>query len=90
MHIAEIAAGLEVNHLYRCDSMPAGRAFMRLSIDGEEGVDLYVRKDGSTEPFDWMVDGGKYNLDESWRDLGQINPKATGEIRVFALGLLLR
>lgn len=86
---AHLAAGRELDHLYRCDSMPVGRAYWWRSDEGEEGADLYVRADGSTDGFSWNFHGDHtYSADETWVDLGPM-PRINGAPDLVALAALL-
>ncbi len=65
-HISQV---LEPDGIYRCDSMPAGRALWCRFPDMET---LYIRPDGSTEPFDFRVAADKYFQDATWQVVGEM------------------
>lgn len=86
MHIATLAQVLAPDGLYRCDSMPLGRAFWARI----EGGYWYVKPDGSVEPFDFRRESDKYRDDESWAHLGVMPRLAPdGRINIARLGIVL-
>ena len=68
MHIAELAMLREVDGLYRCDSMPVGRAFLFGALEGN----VYIKPDGTHEKFNFIYDNNKYRDDETWRLIGHV------------------
>lgn len=68
MHIAELAQVVKIDHLYRCDSMPANRWRLWGSLEG----DTYLRPDGQMETFTGLMDDKKYHADETWHDCGPV------------------
>lgn len=69
MHIATLAQVRSPDRLYRCDSMPPGRAYLFGAIEGS----VYIRADGSTEPFNWALEDRKYYHDETWVSVGHVS-----------------
>jgi hypothetical protein len=68
MHIAELAMYRQLEGLYRCDSMPAGRAYLFSYDCGNH----YIKPDGTLEPFDFAIENNKYRDDQTWRLLGAV------------------
>lgn len=82
MHIAELAAYRQVEGLYRCDSMPAQRAYW-FSI---EGWNKYIRPDGTSDEFDFRIESDKYRDDQTWRLIGFM-PRLAPDGRIDLTGL---
>lgn len=75
--------------LYRCDSMPPGRAYVHLWLPGEGGS-VYIRADGSREPFDFLMESRKYYGDSTWEEIGEIKRLAPdGRIDLDHLAVVL-
>ncbi len=68
MYIAELAMKRQIDCLYRCDSMPVGRAYFFGMLEG----DVYIRPDGTTEKFDFTYGNNKYRDDLTWRLIGHV------------------
>lgn len=68
MHIAELAMYREIEGLYRCDSMPIGRAYLFGALEG----DVYIKPDGTTEKFNFIYDNNKYRDDQTWKLIGHV------------------
>lgn len=67
-HIGELAMSRQIDHLYRCSTMPPNRWYLFGALEG----DVYLRPDGTTEPFDFRLDGDKYREDATWQDAGAV------------------
>lgn len=81
MHIAELAQVREFDRLYRCDSMPPNRWHLLGMLEG----DVYLRADGTTEPFAWRTENDKYRDDETWSDCGPVARLDDGSLDLSAL-----
>ena len=84
MHIATLAQILVPGDVYRCDSLPPGRGFVKTLF----GPHLYVRADGTFEPFDWKSNP-HYNRDETWVKLGRVRFLRSGEIDASSFSEIL-
>lgn len=81
MHIAELAQGRKIDHLYRCSTMPPNRWYLFGAIEG----DVYLRPDGTTEPFGFRLEGDKYRDDATWQECGHVRRNSDGSLILEAL-----
>jgi len=47
--------------------------------------DVYLRPDGTTEPFTGLMDDRRYHADETWIDCGPIQRTKSGGIDLASL-----
>jgi len=81
MHIADLVQSRTQDHIYRCDSMPPNRWRLFGMLEG----DVYLRPDGTTEPFTGLMDDRRYHADETWIDCGPIQRTKSGGIDLASL-----
>lgn len=81
MHIAELAQGRKIDHLYRCSTMPPNRWYLFGALEG----DVYLKPDGTTEPFDFRLEGDKYRDDATWQECGHVRRNRDGSLILEAL-----
>lgn len=80
-HIGELAMFRQLDHLYRCDAMPPNRWYLFGALEG----DVYLKPDGTTEPFAFRVESDKYRESWTWKDCGPVSRTSSGALILDAL-----
>lgn len=85
MCIGELPMYRKIEHLYRCSTMPPNRWYLFGFLEG----DVYLKPDGTTEPFDFRLEGDKYKADATWEECGSIQRNSDGSIMLDSLPVVV-